>query len=795
MQSLPLSKRFKPTPLALAAAIMIALAGSHAQLALAQTSTKAEAAAVTINIAAQPLGQALNELARQTNLQMSFPATLVAGKMAPAVAGQMTARQALDRLLAGSELEAGIDGNSALVKKAAAKTSTEEVHELAPVVITSMRANRISKGATGLAMEIKDTPQSISTLNTAELSDYGITESNKALQMATGIDVEQYETNRATFNSRGFEIQLTQIDGLGTTNSWGTVVGQLDTFLFDKIEVIRGANGLLTGVGNASGTINYVRKRPTNKDEGEVELSTGSYGKNRSAFDYNKVLTQDGSVAARFVMTYQDNDSYTRDLKNRDLTLYGVIDSQIGDSGVLTVGVTHQDDHQKSPMWGSLVLNYLKGGQAEFDTSSSTSQDWTYWNTKSTAAFVEYTQVLDNDWEGKLTYNKRHAEEDTRLLYAYALTGGLNDDNTGLSGWPYGGFTTTDTDLIDGNINGNFELFGRKHELIAGVSYSSEKTNTDEYSFDSSYMLQPLPAFPYGGDVYPEPNWGSVATTTTGKQELARLYVASRLSLTDRLHAIVGLNSVRLKREGSSRYGNTSSATDYPTTSKSSPYAGLTYDITPNILGYVSYSEIFQNQDQEDINGVYLAPMKGVNQEAGLKADWLNKRLLTTVAVFGAKQQGLATYAGLTASGQYYYVPVDVTSKGIEFEATGKITQNARLSFGLTRLNLTGPDGNDIYEWVPRTLANLRFDSSLPMLPELRLGIATRWQSDVRKDGSASQDAYFVSNAFAAYQATKNISVHLNVNNIFNQKYLTGLAYGALYGEPRSAVLSLDYKL
>ena len=66
---------------------------------------------------------------------------------------------------------------------------------------------------------------------------------------------------------------LTQVDGMGMTNDWGLVEGQLDTYLFEKIELIRGANGLLTGVGNASGTINFVRKRPTNKDGGEIQLT------------------------------------------------------------------------------------------------------------------------------------------------------------------------------------------------------------------------------------------------------------------------------------------------------------------------------------------------------------------------------------------------------------------------------------------------------------------------------------------------------------------------------------------
>jgi len=233
MRNAPQKNRFSPVPRALAAAMTVALAAIPCAPVHAQTTVST--VPVSINIPAQGLGQALNELARQVNLQLSFPADLVAGKTAPSVSGQLTPRQALDRLLAGSELEASINGSAVLVKKAAPPPNVSaEEKELSAVVVTNLRENRVSKGATGLPMEIKETPQSISTLDAEEMRDYGVTEGNKALQMVTGLNVEQYETNRATFNSRGFEIQLTQIDGLGMTNSWGTVVGQQDTFLFDK---------------------------------------------------------------------------------------------------------------------------------------------------------------------------------------------------------------------------------------------------------------------------------------------------------------------------------------------------------------------------------------------------------------------------------------------------------------------------------------------------------------------------------------------------------------------------------
>lgn len=672
------------------------------------------------------------------------------------------------------------------------------------VSVTGKRVHRVSKGATGLPMDVKETPQTISTIDQGEMADFGLTGSNEALGLATGINVEQYETNRATFNARGFEIQLTQVDGLGMTNSWGTVVGREDTFLFERIELIRGANGLLTGVGNASGTINYVRKRPKNEDGGAANVTLGSYGLKRVALDYNKVLAEDGSWAGRFVVAHEDKDSWIRNLHNERTSLYGVVDGQIGTHGVLTLGVTAVDAKQDSPMWGSLTLLRSDGTQADFDVGSSTSQKWTYWNNKSYNAFAEYSHHLAPDWEAKATYNFRHGNESTRLLYAYSPTGVLNPDNTGLVGWPYRSEGSADNHVLDVNLNGEFSAFGRQHSLLVGVSQSREKTSVDAFAPSTDLgNLPSLPAFPYGDDAFPEPAWGPRLPSTRGEQTLTRVYAASHLTLTDSLKGVVGVNAVRLAREGASIYGTTATNTDYPVTKETSPYVGLTYDFMPDLLGYVSYSNIFQNQDQTDYNGKYLDPMKGVNTELGVKAEWLDKALLTTFAVFTAKQNGLATYAGTITEvptddpryNQSWYEGKDVTSKGYEFEATGRVARDTKLTFGYTRLILTGPDGNAIYEWVPRNTVNFRIDHRVPALPALRVGAGGRWQSDVSKNGSAKQGAFLAANAFAAYELTPAATVRLNVNNVFDKKYITGLAYGAIYGAPRTVAVSLDYKL
>ncbi|CAN7238435.1 TonB-dependent siderophore receptor [Rhizobacter sp. LjRoot28] len=663
-----------------------------------------------------------------------------------------------------------------------------------PVVVKAKRENRVSKGATGLPMEIKETPQTISTIEKEDIRDFGATSSNDALRLGTGINIEQFETNRVTVNSRGFDIMLTQMDGLGMTNDWGVLAGQQDTVLFERVELIRGANGLLTGVGNSSGTINYVRKRPTNKDGGEATLTKGSHDKRRVTLDYNKILTDDGKWAGRFIVAHEDADSYLRALHDTKNTVYGVIDGQIGDNGVLTLGFTHQKSKQRSAMWGSMTLNRTDGTQADFDRSSSTAQDWTYWNTSSESAFVEYTHALSPSWEAKVTFNTRQVDEETKLLYAYSLKGALEPDNTGLTAQPYRSSGESTNHILDANLSGEFEAFGRTHSLLVGASHSRQEFSTDTYSWNPTIYQGLVPVFPYPGNTFPEPVWGPMTPDRAGKQQMTRMYGSTRISLTDRLKGIFGFNAIHLKRSGDSALGATGKV-DQAATNKVSPYVGATYDFTPNVLGYVSYSDIFQSQDQIDATGTYLRPMKGLNIEAGAKADWFDKNLLTTFAVFGSKQKGLATFASYGPNNTSIYEAKDVKSEGIELEATGRLTNDSRVTVGLTKLRLKGPDGNDIYEWVPRTTANFHYATRMPFLTDLRAGIGGRWQSDVRKNGGAKQDSYFLAHAFASYAVTDNATLRLNVNNLFDKKYVGGLSAGAIYGAPRNAALTLEYKL
>lgn len=682
----------------------------------------------------------------------------------------------------------------AIAQARATESDATGATSLEEVLVMGMRDNRVSKGATGLEMSLKETPQSISVVTQQQMKDFGANNLNDALRLATGIQVEEWETNRTNYVARGFEIKSTQIDGVGLPNDWGIATGAMEAYGYDKIEVIRGANGLLTGVGNAAGTVNYVRKRPTNTAQGEIEVTAGSDDLRRIEADYSTPLTDDGRWAGRAVVATEDKDSYLRGVSNDRMLVYGVVDGQIGERATLTAGYSYQETHTDQPMWGALVLVRDDGSQAEFDTDASTSQEWTWWDTKAQNAFVEYTYALPNDWQAKLSYNRREFDDDSKLFFVYTTTG-LTPDNLGLEGWPGMWSATEKADLWDASISGKFSLAGREHALIAGISYSDgEKV---QYSWPATAGgFGPTPAFPYAGDAVAEPVWGARAYYGTTRNQLTRGYASARLDLHDRVTAVLGANAIDFERDGDQTGMEDFSMGE----SELSPYAGLTYDITPDLLAYLSYSDIYQLQDQKDVTQHYLPPTKGVNYEVGLKGEWLDRRLLGTVALFSAQQNGLPEFSGYTSDGQYYYVTKDVESQGVEIELTGQFNDYLQVVFGFTSLQLEDGNGDDTTQYVPRRTANLALTSKLPLFPAVSAGLSGRWQSDTSTTEeytgyTVRQDAHLTLNAFARWQITDRLNASLNVHNITDEKYLTSLYQVGYYAAPRNASVSIGYTL
>ena len=688
-------------------------------------------------------------------------------------------------------------GAFAVATAAPAVSIAQEANdEMEYVLVTGKREERVSRGATGLNLDITETPQSISIISSEQMARFATSDINEALRLSTGVSVEAWETNRTNYMARGFDIKNTQLDGVGMPNDWGIVTGDIDAYQYEKIEVIRGANGLLTGVGNSSGTLNFVRKRPTNQRQGELNFTGGSENLWRVEGDFSTPLGESGNWAARITGAFEQGDSYLRDLSNERAFVALSVDGQIGDRSTLTLGYTNQVTDTDGTMWGALVLDYVDGTQAEFPRNSSPAQDWSQWGTNFASAYAEYTFEVSDSWELKASYNYRDMGDDSKLFYVYSYAG-LELDDTGLWGWPGRYNTIVHSNLIDANISGTFEAFGQSHDATFGVSYSNSTQRLTNFAIpEDSPAWSALPAFPYAGDTIPEPVWGDEQFYSELNQDIKRAYGATRLQLGERWHTVLGFNYTEYHRDGTQADGPPSDQTE----KEISPYAGLIFDITSNAMVYASYSDIYQPQDQYDINLEYLDPSKGVNYEIGAKASWLGDRLVTSIAFFTAEQENLATLGGVTEDLQYWYTGIDVESKGVELEVSGRINDYLGITAGFTSLSLDGLDGEDnVYPWVPEQTANLWLTTKLPTFSALELGLGGRWQSDVFNADTASgglvrQDSYAVLNAYATWNVNDKMWVRVNADNLTDEKYITSLYNVGYYSPPAQYKLAMGIK-
>jgi len=667
--------------------------------------------------------------------------------------------------------------------------ATEIVEE---ILIVGVRDNRASEGATGLMMDIKSTPQSISLVTREMMDSFGATDINSALELVTGVQVERWETNRTNYLSRGFEIKNTQIDGVGLPNNWGLVTGAIDAFGYEKIEVIRGANGLLTGIGNASGTINYVRKRPANEQQGVVRAVGASYDRYRLEADYSTPFTEQGEWAGRLVVAHEKADSWLRGMSDDRTFVYGVVDGQVSDNGTLAVGYSWQEANTDGNMWGGLVFANSDGTQASWSRSASTAQDWSRWDTVNQSAFVEYSYHFANNWNAEISYNYRAMDDDSELFFASSYTGLDPQTGAGLSGWPGKWLTEDRAHLLDLKVNGEYGLFGNSHELVFGVSYSEGRRTMYMNPADASEPAFGLmPAFPYRGDVVPEPAWGARVKDSRTDDELIRYYGATRLHF-GRLKTILGVNAIDFERDASTQSTRLSET-------EVSPYVGLTVDVTDNLLAYASYSDIYEPQDKYDVNRVYLAPSKGVNYEVGVKADWFDGRLLTTLALFRAEQEGLGVYAGFDPdTAQYFYVGEDVESQGYEVEVSGWLNDYVSVNVGFTSLDLEDEAGDDTYQWVPRETVNFALNLIVPGFEAVTLGVGGRWQAKTSRVDSYTgvnieQDDYLTLDTYARWRLDEHSTLQVNVDNLTDEKYITSLYEIGYYAAPRIYSLSYSY--
>ncbi|QGZ64625.1 TonB-dependent siderophore receptor [Paraburkholderia acidisoli] len=796
-------------PLAvITAAVIMAVASLEAPAARAQTApAPAAASATNFAIPAQPLGSALTELARQANLQLLANPKLIANKTAPAVSGRMTAKQALARVLDGSGLAADLEGGTVTLKTAPAApvAPVDQAEATLPAVSVTASADdaqrpteqthaytiRSTTAGSKIALSPKETPQSVSVLTRQEMDDFQLNSVNDALRHVTGVTVESYDSYATDYTSRGFHITNLQFDGVGIPLEYTAQYGDIDMAMFDRVEVLRGADGLNAETGNPSATVNFIRKRPTYQFQASGNVSYGSWDTKRVDVDISGPLNKAGTVAGRLVAVHQDGDSFTDRLQPSKDLVYGVVEANLTPSTVATLGFSYEYNRLKGASWGGLPFLDAEGNQLSYGVGTSMAPKWAYFNTQDQRAFAEVTQQLGRRWTWKTSVNYNDIFNNAKFFYPY---GSLNADGSGVDSYTSSYVSSNRQLVLDTNVTGKLDLFGRTHDLVFGANFSRSEFTNPSGEGDGDGV--PVSYAELLAGSYPEPVFGAATSHTNYLDVRRSLYASSRWSLTDRAHLLLGINYTQAASSGSS------DGTGYnQQSSGSAPYVGLTYDLTNQITAYASYTKIFNPQYQLNVENQLLGPARGHSAEAGIKGAFFDNRLNTSFTVYRVRQSNIATEAGFNAdTGNYYYSGGSATSEGIEAEIAGQITHDWNVSVGATILRVNDDNGQPTQLFVPRKSAHVSTTWRVPYFDhKLTVGSSLRWQSATsyveEGVGTARQGAYTELDFMARYDVNKHFTITGTLNNALNKQYWSTMEYNyGTYGAPLNGSVNLAWR-
>jgi outer-membrane receptor for ferric coprogen and ferric-rhodotorulic acid len=352
-----------------------------------------------------PLDDALQELARQTGIQIAFFSSITAGRTAPELSGDYTLAAALTRLLKGSGLtfrqvnEHTVEVRQApprfgrLPPKAAPPSSTGSSEDQLQEVTVSATAEQLV--ATRVPTPLRDIPQSISVISSQQIQEQNSFDLGGVMENTPGIGVRQTNSLDVMGYSRGFEVTSYHVDGgsaLRPTIDQLTLdlAGDPDLSEFDHVEVLRGSDALFSSNSDPGGTVSLVRKRPLSTPSFAMTETLGSWNNYRAEFDATGPLTDDGALRARADVVYASRDYFFDQAYLKRKKAFTVVDYDFTPTATLTVGGSYQWD-DSLPLFSTIPVN-SNGSDAHLPRSTSLTFPWAYYNTRISEVYLEYRQ-------------------------------------------------------------------------------------------------------------------------------------------------------------------------------------------------------------------------------------------------------------------------------------------------------------------------------------------------------------------------------------------------------------------
>ncbi len=833
--------------------LSLLLGGALATAAWAQ-------AALSFDIPAQDLAVALESFAAQADKEVLFDREQALGKQSASIKGQLEPAAALKLLIAPTGLPVRQVNDRTFVVGNARTASESAVHlaraqppagapsqsgaqpasattdgELEEVLVFGGLNDRLSVGSKS-GLSLREVPKSVTIVTRERIEVQNLTSLLDVLQQTTGIAVQTFGPVDNFYYSRGFEVQAVQIDGGAPGNLYG--FGSYltpDTAQYERVEILRGVDGMYTGAGEPGGVINLVRKRARPTREIQLSLSGGRWNDYRGELDVTGPLAQDGRLRGRLVGAYNQNDYFYDRASAERAILFGTAEFDLTPSTLLIAGASYEKRKEDGYPIGGLPL-YADGTDLGLPRSASLVPEWNRWHSTTKDVFARIEQQLGAGSVIKLNVTRMRQGGPIGAVYPY----GAVDPVSGTG--PVGYYFTSDyrgiQKMADLSASGKLGLFGREHSYTMGIDY----TSTDGSGFKAYQLFgadgepfldgEPFDVIDFDPSRYPapsrlEPSYGY----PQWRQAQRGFYATFGAQLTGTLRLILGgrygkfwtrYDEAPFNADGS--FDESSLYTyDHSEDTAFIPSAALSWDFAEHWTGYLSYGETFKVQAgmlQGPPPGSPLSPITGSSLELGMKGEVLTG-ITAAIAVYRVARNGEGLldprYPPTDPNGRgascCYLSQANVTVDGMDLEASGTVLPGWQLFAGYTygRKQFDGGETFATYNLnlTPKHMLKLWSTWQLP-------GERSRWtlsagvvaQSKIYVSGFAlaapgseeyvpydfAQGRHALWNASVQYRLGGAWTLGLYGENLSDEKYYSAIggAEGSnYYGAPRSYVLTL----
>lgn len=631
-----------------------------------------------------------------------------------------------------------------------------------------------------------DVPAAVSVVTQKELEERHVESLQQAVAYTSSVLADEFgnDDRYDYIRIRGFDQTTlgTYRDGLAARIPAFFTASRLEPYGLQRVEVLKGSTSTLFGLNGPGGLVNAITKRPQDEKHGEIYTSYGD-GTKEVGVDFGGPIDADGVWTYRLTGLVKDGD-LGWDYSNDDRVYIAPALTIKPEEGT---SLTILTDYYKRD--GTGARGFPTGADIDINTFLG-EPDFNRFNTKQTDVGYQFEHELNDS----LTFRSNGRYTNMNLDYAEVYGASL-DPTADRTAFSVDG--RSNRYAIDNQLEYHTGWGGIDSKTLVGVDYTNDNTR-EEILYGTAGPI----------DIN-NPTYCGLSCITLGpyvnwrvKQQALGVYAQEQLTFDDRWIVTVGGRWDRVHTTAD--YLDTGTRDDN-TEQAFTKRVGLTYKINPNLAAYANYSESFQPLVTPSANGYALSgslkPQKGRQYEVGLKYQPDGFDGLFTVAAFDLTQTNVPTYVSPLVQEQIGKVGV----RGIELEGKAAIADHLNLTLAYSYWDAEiledGTAGNvgNRPQRVPRHLASAWLDYTIPgegQRGDLNVGGGIRYigQSYGDDANTVSVGGYTTVDAAVSYKVTKDVTLAVNVTNLFDRKYVATSYYGTeYYGDRRKVVGTLRY--